>query len=163
MLLAYWINKLVLFDWFAWPLQKNSDFVCTLWTHERHRLIRNRRISYSSDRRLLWKWHGNKFHEKWGILSRISGVTIDGVCIGDWMYWHTNTHNSELQVITAPPLISTTYKSLQHPLSLFPACSVFISHSLATACNRGDSSAPRAQVLSSQPPAQNPCQLTTLN
>jgi hypothetical protein len=29
------------------------------------------------------------------------------------------THDSELQAITAPPLISTTHKSPQHPLSLF--------------------------------------------
>jgi hypothetical protein len=31
----------------------------------------------------------------------------------------TLTHNSELQAITAPPLISTIHKSAQHPLSLF--------------------------------------------
>jgi hypothetical protein len=29
------------------------------------------------------------------------------------------THASELQVITAPSLTATLYKSLQHPLSLF--------------------------------------------
>jgi hypothetical protein len=45
------------------------------------------------------------------------------------MYWWldlltTYTHDSELQAITAPPLISTFYKSQQHPLSLFqPAVS----------------------------------------
>jgi hypothetical protein len=36
----------------------------------------------------------------------------------------THTHDSELQAITAPPLISTIYKSPQHPLWLFqPAVS----------------------------------------
>jgi hypothetical protein len=40
-----------------------------------------------------------------------------------------------------------------------PVCSVFISHSLVTASNRGDSSASHAQVLFSQPPMQN----STLN
>jgi hypothetical protein len=67
----------------------------------------------------------------------------------------TYTHGSELQAITAPPLILTIHKSPKHPLSLFPACCVFTSRSLATASNSGDSSAPRAQVLSSQPPLQN--------
>jgi hypothetical protein len=42
-----------------------------------------------------------------------------------WMYLLTDyTHHSELQVITALSLISTFYKSPQHPLSLFqPAVS----------------------------------------
>jgi hypothetical protein len=36
----------------------------------------------------------------------------------------TCTHDLELQVITAPPLISAIHKSLQHPLSIFqPAMS----------------------------------------
>jgi hypothetical protein len=46
-----------------------------------------------------------------------------------------------------------------------PACSVFNSRSLATASNSGDSSAPCAQILSSQPPKQNSNQnwlLTTI-
>jgi hypothetical protein len=80
----------------------------------------------------------------------------------------TFTHHSELQVITAPPLITTLYKSPQHLLSLFPACCVLTSHFLATAYNSGDSSASRAQVLLSQPPVlssfQFPqSQLTTIN
>jgi hypothetical protein len=37
----------------------------------------------------------------------------------------------------------------------FRACYVFTSHSLATACYSGDSSALRAQVLSPQTPVQN--------
>jgi hypothetical protein len=65
------------------------------------------------------------------------------------------SHDSELQALTTLSLISTLYKSPQHPLSLFAACCVFISRSLATVSNSGDSSASRAQVLSSQPLMQN--------
>jgi hypothetical protein len=64
----------------------------------------------------------------------------------------TYTHHSGIQVITAPPLISTDHKSLHVKSS--PACSVN-SRSLTTASNGGDSSASRSQVLSSQPPVQN--------
>jgi hypothetical protein len=53
-----------------------------------------------------------------------------------------------------------------HPLEIttapakpFSACCVLTSRSLATACNSGDSSASRAQILVSQPPVQNSCQL----
>jgi hypothetical protein len=42
-------------------------------------------------------------------------VTIDGVRIRYWIYWH----HSELKAITAQPLISTIYKSQQDPLRLF--------------------------------------------
>jgi hypothetical protein len=59
----------------------------------------------------------------------------------------TYTHNLELQVITALSLISTVYKSPQHPLSPFPGCCVFNSCSLATAYNSGDSSASRTHVV----------------
>jgi hypothetical protein len=39
----------------------------------------------------------------------------------------TYTHNWELQAVTAPPLISTIYKSPQHSLSLFqPAVSSLV-------------------------------------
>jgi hypothetical protein len=41
------------------------------------------------------------------------------------------------------------------PAKSFPACCVFTSLSLETASNSGDSSASRAQVLSSQTPVQN--------
>jgi hypothetical protein len=44
------------------------------------------------------------------------GVTIEGVWIGELDLLTTRTHHSELQVITAPSLISTLYKSL-HPKS----------------------------------------------
>jgi hypothetical protein len=63
------------------------------------------------------------------------------------------THYSESKVITALSLISILYKLLHAKYS--PACSVFTSRSLATASNSGDSSAFRAQVLSSQLPVQN--------
>jgi hypothetical protein len=55
-------------------------------------------------------------------------VTIDGVL--DWMLdlLTTYTHNSELQAIMAPPLISTFHKS---PAKLFPACCALTSRSLA--------------------------------
>jgi hypothetical protein len=80
----------------------------------------------------------------------------------DWMLGLLTTciHHSELQVITAVSLISTLYKSQQPPLSLFQPA-VFTSRSLATASNTGDSSASCIQVLLSQPPVQNSCQLTT--
>jgi hypothetical protein len=59
------------------------------------------------------------------------------------------THYSEVQIITAPPLISTIHKSPQHPLSLFKPA-VFTSRSLVTASNSGDFSGSRAKILSSQ-------------
>jgi hypothetical protein len=66
--------------------------------------------------------------------------------------WYTHLET------TAPPLISTIHKPLKHTLSLFQPA-VFTSRSLATASNSGNSSASRAQVLSSQPPVQNSTQL----
>jgi hypothetical protein len=80
------------------------------------------------------------------MLSRI------GACDYRWglEWWMdlltTCTHHSELQVITAPLLISTIHKSPLHPLNLFPACSVN-SRSLATSSNSGDSSASLAHVV----------------
>jgi hypothetical protein len=47
----------------------------------------------------------------------------------------TSTHNSQLHWIIAPSLISTLCKSLEHTLSLFPACSVVTSSCLVTASN----------------------------
>jgi hypothetical protein len=74
--------------------------------------------------------------------------------LGWWMHLLTTyTNNSELQAITAPPLISALYKSLH--AKPFPACCVFTSRSLGTASNSGDSSASRPLVPSSQPPVQN--------
>jgi hypothetical protein len=93
------------------------------------------------------------------ITQSYSTVTCMNDCGRGFDLWMdlltTYTYDSELQAITAPPLLSTMDKSLQHPLSPFPACYVFISRSLGTASNSGDSSASRAQVLSSQLPVQN--------
>jgi hypothetical protein len=110
-------------------------------------------------------------------------VTIDGIWIGEWIYWPlftplgttsnysatANLHNSQ---ITAAPA------------KLFPACYIFNSSSLATASNSGNSSASRAHVvtvwrisrkwtladchfnysaISSQPSLQSSTQLPTLN
>jgi hypothetical protein len=50
----------------------------------------------------------------------------------------TYTHNLELQVITAPALISTLYNSPQH--KSFLSCCVFTSRFLVTASNSGESS-----------------------
>jgi hypothetical protein len=88
------------------------------------------------------------------ILSRLRGDYRRGI------HWWTHllttyTHHSELQIITALSLIFIHYKSSQHPLSLFPACCVFISRSLAMTSNNEDSWASSAQVLSSQPPVQD--------
>jgi hypothetical protein len=60
-----------------------------------------------------------------------------------------------VQAITAPMLISTIRKLPQHPLSLSPVCCVFTSRSMATASDNEDSSASRAQVLSSQISIEN--------
>jgi hypothetical protein len=58
----------------------------------------------------------------------------------------TYKHHSQIEVITAPPIISVLYKSVQHALNS-PACRVFNSRSLATVSNNEDYSAPRAQVI----------------
>jgi hypothetical protein len=73
-------------------------------------------------------------------------IYIDGVWIGELDLLNTCTHHSELQVITALSLISTLYKSQQHPLSLFQP-TVFTSRSLATASNSGDCIAFRAHIV----------------
>jgi hypothetical protein len=67
------------------------------------------------------------------------------------------THHSELQVwiITVLSLMSTIHWSPQHPLSFFPACCVFNSHSLATVSNSGDSLASCAHIISVQQISHN--------
>jgi hypothetical protein len=70
----------------------------------------------------------------------------------------TYSHDSDLQVITELWPISTVHKSLHAKSS--PACSVLNSCSLATASKSGDPSASRAQILSSQPSAQNSAKLS---
>jgi hypothetical protein len=72
----------------------------------------------------------------------MSDCTIDGVWIGDSIYW-----------LLTPSRISTLYKSLRAKSS--SACSVFTRRFFVTDFNIGDSSASRAQVLCSQTPVQN--------
>jgi hypothetical protein len=69
-----------------------------------------------------------------------------------------------------PLLTTSNYSAVANPQTLqtttapaksFPDCCVLTSRSLATASNSGDSSASRAQVLLSQPPVQNSCQLSS--
>jgi hypothetical protein len=63
----------------------------------------------------------------WSHTNRLPQKYCHGLGVCDYrrgMNWildllTTNTHHSELQIITEPPLISTFYKSLQHTLSLF--------------------------------------------
>jgi hypothetical protein len=95
----------------------------------------------------------------------------------------TYIHHSELQVITAP-LVITIHRTPQHLLSLFPACCVFNSRSLATDSNIGDSATSSAHIvtlrrisrnwtlvicqlnysaISSQPSLQSSTQLPTLS
>jgi hypothetical protein len=59
----------------------------------------------------------------------------------------TYTHRSELQIITAPPLISTLQIITTHAKSS-PAYYVFTSRSLIMASNSGDSSAPAPPLCS---------------
>jgi hypothetical protein len=67
----------------------------------------------------------------------------------------TYIRHSELHVITALSLISTLYKSPQHPLFLFLAYCAFNSHSLATASKSGDSSAFRAYLIAARRISRN--------
>jgi hypothetical protein len=46
------------------------------------------------------------------ILSRVGGVNVGGVWIRDYLLT-TYTHDSEIEMITVPPLLSTIYKSPQ--------------------------------------------------
>jgi hypothetical protein len=66
----------------------------------------------------LWHYRHGCF---WSSLINIVMCMCDYRRGMDW--WMdlltTYTHDSELQAITAPPLISTIHKSLQHPLSIF--------------------------------------------
>jgi hypothetical protein len=70
-------------------------------------------------------------------------VTIDGVWIGEWIYWSL-THDSELQALAVLLLIYTPYKSLHIEASA--TCTVFSRHCLVTALNSEDS---LASVLTS--------------
>jgi hypothetical protein len=87
---------------------------------------------------------------------KLSSVDIVTITVGVWLqtgYGLVNgciDHVNTRFVITSSYsaiAISTLYTSLQHSLSLFPACCVLTSRSMATASNSGDYSASRAQVL----------------
>jgi hypothetical protein len=73
----------------------------------------------------------------------------------------TYTHDSELQVITAVSLILHISQITTLPAMPLEACYMSTSSSVATASNSGEISASRAQVLLSQPPVYNSCQLST--
>jgi hypothetical protein len=81
-------------------------------------------------------------------------LTIDGFGLVNGFIDHLYTPIENTNNYSAIA-ISTINKSPQHSLSLFPACLVFISNSLAKASNSEESSASGAQVLSSQTPVQN--------
>jgi hypothetical protein len=86
------------------------------------------------------------------------GVTTERVWIGEWIYWpntHFTRNYKQLQIYR---YLHTSQITIAR-LSPFPARYLFISRSLATASNSGDSIASRAQVRSSQSPVQN----STLN
>jgi hypothetical protein len=90
-------------------------------------------ITYEGERASLSNYTAYKY------CRVVWSVTLDGV-----LHWildvlTTYTHNSEVQVITAPSLISTIHKSPHHPLSLFQP-DVFTSSCLVTASNNGYSS-----------------------
>jgi hypothetical protein len=85
----------------------------------------------------------------------VKGVTIDGVWIGDSIYWpltHSRLVSTSNYSTTANLHISQITTA---PAKPFPICCVFISGSQVTASNNGDSSASRSQVLSSQTPVEN--------
>jgi hypothetical protein len=67
----------------------------------------------------------------------------------------------EMQIITATPLGTTFYGSLTHTDYSPESTTVSTSRFLAMTFTEGDSSASRTQVLLSQLPVQNSCQLTT--
>jgi hypothetical protein len=65
-----------------------------------------------------------KWEENFGLVIDYNIVTffrviLDGILDSILDLSTTYTHNSELQAITAPPLVSTIHNSPQHPLELF--------------------------------------------
>jgi hypothetical protein len=93
-----------------------------------------------------------------GMFYHDLGVTLDGVWIGDSIYWLL-VYPSELQVITVLSLISTLYKSLN---SKSPRIySDFNSSFLVTASNSGESLASRAQFFPSRFQYRTAAQLIT--
>jgi hypothetical protein len=80
--------------------------------------------------------------------SQFGGVTIDGVWTGELIYWPlipiTRNHK-QLERYRWSPHFTNHYT-----LSLFRACCVFNSHSLATPSNSGDSSASHIHTVTVQ-------------
>jgi hypothetical protein len=66
-------------------------------------------------------------------------------------YTHTHTRLETTRNYSATAYLHNL-QIITAPAKSFPACCVFTSHSQAMAFNSGDSSALRAQVVSSQPP-----------
>jgi hypothetical protein len=70
--------------------------------------------------------------------------------LDDWIYC-TYTQDSELSVITVPPLITVHYSTRKAS----PSCCIFTSRSLAMASNSKDSSDSRTEALPSPTLVQN--------
>jgi hypothetical protein len=95
-------------------------------------------------------------------LSRFWSATIDGVWIGEWVYWRL-THVS-LQVIRALLVISTIHKTLEHKLSLLsllsPVVFRFCAYAVArwrillnwTKTNKLRGLSPQAQTIPTERP-----------
>jgi hypothetical protein len=97
-------------------------------------------------------------------MSRFLGcVIIDGVWIG-WIDLLTTYIHSRLGTTGNYSGIANLHNSqiTPAPTKPFSACCIVTIRFLATASNSGDSSASRPQVILSQRPVQNSCQLSTL-
>jgi hypothetical protein len=71
-------------------------------------------------------------------------VTIDGVCIGEWIYWPL-IHSTRNYKQSTANLRNLQITAVNTKSSL--ACSVFTNRSLATASNNGDSWTSRLHVV----------------
>jgi hypothetical protein len=90
--------------------------------------------------------------------SRDFGVAVDEVWFVNGSTDHKYTPLGTTSSYTLSPILH--YKRLQHPPSLFPVNCVFISHSLATASNNGDSSAFALRLYLNSLPCRAAFQLT---
>jgi hypothetical protein len=142
------------------PLEQMKDFrAAVMWKYRRLLIMQLNYLFYSLCL-CIWLCISMLYCKLIYIVTYFRSVTIDGVWIDELDLLTTCTHHSELQVITALPRISAFYKSL-HAKS-FPSLLCLQQPFLATACNTGNSSSSRAQVLLSQSPVQNSTQLTQL-